>query len=89
MTKILGIKPISDDTFEILLLKNDVKRKFTVTRREVYIDSMNEYMSYFVAVEPEFYEVWGESLSLRKKISKAINRIRKENMPVLQSVENF
>lgn len=85
MTKFLNAKLIGDEKFEIVFLQNDKELKFTVTRRRVFIDSTNECMTYFVAEEPAFYKVWGVSLTLRKKVTREINRIITNQVSTLQS----
>lgn len=88
MVKLLEVKQIDDEMFEILILKDGKESSFTVKTILHKVESIKEPMNLLVPEtnDREFSDIWGQSFELRQEVGGKIRALKYKSIPELQTV---
>lgn len=75
MIKLIDVESLGNSKFLVSVSNDGKLEKYIVTSKKVFIEEMNEEMSYFNSEDKKFNDIWGQSLAFRKKVSKAIHKL--------------
>ena len=84
MIKFLDVRDLGDSKFLVSVLNEGKTEKFTVISRRIFIEEMNKEMPFLNSDNKRFYEVCGQTLTFRKKLSEAIQKLE-ARQPELQA----
>lgn len=87
MVKLLEIKQIEEDKFELIFLRKNKEIAFTIKTIPHKVESIEEPMNLIVPEKNsrEFSDIWGESFELRQEVGKKIRALIDESIPELQA----
>ena len=67
-------KNLGDLRFEITFKHNKKTQTAIITQKNYWVAEISENISTINSEMPEFYDIWGQSLSFRKEVCRAINQ---------------
>ena len=85
MIELIDVRKIGNLKFKVSFKQNGKLKDEIITQEEHEVGKSGNVVAVIVAENPEFYDVWGQSLEFRKSVTKSIRLLREKNTPELQT----